>query len=63
MGEISEPVCQVPVDMNKVGVILIGGLNPPACVQEAAFEVEHMAMSTVMDYSGMQPFDQVLKSI
>lgn len=63
MGEISEPVCQVPVDMNKVGVILIGGLNPPACVQEAAFEVEHMAMSTVMDYSAMQPFDQVLKSI
>lgn len=63
MGEINEPVCQVPVDMNKVGVILIGGLNPPACVQEAAFEVEHMAMSTVMDYRAMQPFDQVLKSI
>jgi repressor of nif and glnA expression len=63
MGEINEPVCQVPVDMNKVGVILIGGLNPPACVQEAAFEVEHMAMSTVMDYRAMQPFDELIKGI
>jgi len=63
MGEISEPVCQVHVDMNKVGIILIGGLNPPACVQEAAFEVEHLAMSTVMDYGAMQPFDDLIKGI
>jgi repressor of nif and glnA expression len=63
MGEISEPVCQVPVDMNKVGVILIGGLNPPACVQEAAFDVEHLAMSTVMDYGAMQPFAELIKGI
>ena len=63
MGEISEPVCQVPVDMNKVGVILIGGLNPPACVQESAFEVEHLAMSTVMEYGAMQPFDELVKGI
>ena len=63
MGEISEPICQVPVDMNKVGVILIGGLNPPACVQESAFEVEHLAMSTVMEYGAMQPFDELIKCI
>ena len=63
MGEISEPVCQVPVDTNRVGIILIGGLNPPACVQEATLDVEHMAMSTVMDYKAMQPFDELLKSM
>jgi HTH-type transcriptional regulator, global nitrogen regulator NrpRI len=63
MGEISEPVCQVHVDMNKVGIILIGGLNPPACVQEAAFDVEHLAMSTVMDYKAMQPFDDLIRSL
>jgi repressor of nif and glnA expression len=46
-----------------VGVILIGGLNPPACVQEAAFEVEHLAMSTVMEYRAMKPFDELIKGI
>ncbi len=35
IGEVSEPVCQVHVDLNKVGLILTGGLNPIACAQEA----------------------------
>ena len=60
-GKISEPVCQVPVEINKVGIILIGGLNPAACVQEAALEVEHLAMSTVMDYGALEPFDAMIK--
>lgn len=62
-GKISEPVCQVPVDINKVGIILIGGLNPAACVQEAALEVEHLAMSTVMDYGALAPFDARISRI
>lgn len=56
-GMISEPVCQIPVDINKVGIILRGGLNPVACVQEHGIEVENHAMSTVMDYSELKPFD------
>ena len=60
-GKISEPICQVPVEINKVGIILIGGLNPAACVQEAALEVEHLAMSTVMDYEALEPFDELTK--
>jgi repressor of nif and glnA expression len=31
-GETGEPVCQIPVDIHKVGMILIGGLNPIASV-------------------------------
>jgi hypothetical protein len=61
-GKISEPVCQVPVEVNKVGIILIGGLNPAARVQETGLEVEHMAMSTVMAYDALQPFDELLKA-
>jgi repressor of nif and glnA expression len=56
-GMISEPICQIPVDMNKVGMILRGGLNPVACAQEMGIEVENRAMSTVMAYSDMKPFD------
>jgi hypothetical protein len=61
-GRISEPVCQTPVEINKVGIILIGGLNPAARVQEAGLEVENQAMSTVMDYGALQPFGKLMKS-
>ena len=60
-GKISEPVCQVPVEINKVGIILIGGLNPVACVQEADLNVENRAMSTVLDYGALEPFDALIK--
>ena len=58
-GMISEPICQIPVDMNKVGMILRGGLNPVACVQETGIEVENRAMSTVMAYSDLKPFEEL----
>lgn len=60
-GEMSEPVCQVPVDMNKVGLILMGGLNPIACAQEAGIEVENHAMSNMMDYQELKKFSEVCR--
>jgi repressor of nif and glnA expression len=50
MGEVSRSVCEVPVELNKVGMILTGGLNPVAAVVESGIEVENRAMSTVMEY-------------
>lgn len=58
-GMISEPICQIPVDINKVGMILRGGLNPVACAQERGIEVENRAMSTVMAYNDLKPFDAI----
>jgi repressor of nif and glnA expression len=62
-GEVSEPVCQIPVDINKIGIILIGGLNPAAYVQELGMDVDNRGMSSVMDYGELLPFDQVLGKI
>jgi hypothetical protein len=62
MGEVSEPVCQIPVEMNKVGVVLVGGLNPVACVQEAGIVVENRAMSAVMNYAELTPFTDMDKN-
>jgi HTH-type transcriptional regulator, global nitrogen regulator NrpRI len=56
IGDIGEPICQVPVDPSRVGLILMGGLNPVACAQEAGLETENRAMSTVMDFKALQPF-------
>jgi repressor of nif and glnA expression len=62
IGEIGEPICQIPVDMNRVGMILYGGLNPVACAQEAGIDVENRAMSTVMDYQELQSFRELCKN-
>ena len=50
MGRVGEPVCQIAVGLNRVGVILLGGLNPIAAVVEAGFEVENMAESGMIDF-------------
>ena len=50
LGRISEPVCQISVGINRVGIILLGGLNPIAAPVEAGFEVENMAESGMIDF-------------
>ena len=56
MGEVSKSVCEVPVDVNKVGMILTGGLNPVAAAVESGIEVENHAMSTIMEYQDLIKF-------
>jgi repressor of nif and glnA expression len=50
MGNTSEPACQMNVELNKIGIVLIGGLNPVAAAAEAGIQVENHSMSTVVDY-------------
>ena len=56
MGEVSKPVCEVPVELNKVSMILTGGLNPIAAAVESGIEVENHAMSTIMEYQDLVKF-------
>jgi len=56
VGEVSKPVCEVPVEVNKVGMILVGGLNPVAAAVESGIEVENHAMSTLIQYQDLVQF-------
>jgi len=56
IGEVSKSVCEVPVEVNKVGMILVGGLNPVAAAVESGIEVENRAMSAVMEYQDLIKF-------
>ena len=40
LGNTSEPLCQIPVGINRVGVIQLGGLNPVAAAVEAGIEIK-----------------------
>jgi len=59
MGNTSEPVCEIPVELNRVGIILLGGLNPVAAAEEAGIEAENHAMSTVMEYQNLVKFGEL----
>ena len=56
MGKVSKSVCEAPVEVNKVGMILTGGLNSVAAAVESGIEVENHAMSTVMEYQDLIKF-------
>jgi HTH-type transcriptional regulator, global nitrogen regulator NrpRI len=49
IGYTSQPVCQIPVGLNKVGVILDGGLNPIAAAEETGIPAENIANSGTID--------------
>ncbi|MBA7705244.1 hypothetical protein ES703_114068 [subsurface metagenome] len=55
-GDTSEPVCEIPVELNRIGVILFNGLNPVAAAVEAGIEAENHGMSTVIDYQNLIKF-------
>ena len=60
MGNTSEPVCEIPVEVNRIGMIFTGGLNPVAAAEEAGIEAENYAMSTVMEYQKLKKFQEVM---
>jgi hypothetical protein len=59
LGNTSEPVCQMAVGLNRVGMVLLGGLNPVAAAVEAGIEVENMAESGLIDFQQLGSFWQL----
>jgi repressor of nif and glnA expression len=54
LGNTSEPVCQISVGLNRVGLVMLGGLNPIAAAVEAGIEVENLAESGMIEYSQLK---------
>lgn len=59
IGTVGNPICQTNVDINKVGMILVGGLNPVAAAYEEGFDVDNKAMSTVMEYEDLRSIEEI----
>jgi repressor of nif and glnA expression len=56
IGDTSESLCQVPVALNRVGIIQLGGLNPVAAAVEAGIEIENVAESGMIDFERLHSF-------
>jgi len=59
LGNISEPVCQIAVGPNRVGMVLLGGLNPVAAAVEAGIEVENISESGMIEFQELRSFWQL----
>jgi len=61
-GKPNQPLLDVPVGVDKVGMIIVGGLNPIAAVEESGIFTDNMAMSTLFEYSRLQSFNEALSA-
>jgi len=59
LGEPSRPLCEISVGLNKVGMVLIGGLNPVAAAVEANVCTMNKAMSRVIDFKELKSFWEI----
>lgn len=62
-GKPNQPMLDVPVGIDKVGMLVVGGLNPIAAAEEAGISTESKAMSTLYDYSRLLTFNDAVSSL
>ncbi|MBI5057205.1 MAG: DUF128 domain-containing protein [Nitrospirae bacterium] len=56
MGDPNKALLEIPVGIDKVGMVIVGGLNPIAALEENGIFTESSAMSTLYEYSKLVPF-------
>jgi repressor of nif and glnA expression len=59
LGNTSDPVCQISVGINRIGMTLLGGLNPVAAAVEAGIEVDNIAESGMINYQQLINFREL----
>ncbi|HWR58390.1 MAG TPA: NrpR regulatory domain-containing protein [Thermodesulfovibrionales bacterium] len=60
LGNPNQPLLQMPVGVDKAGMVVVGGLNPVAAVEEAGIPTQSSAMSTLFEYSDLVRFRDLL---
>jgi len=56
LGNTSEPVCQIATGMNRIGMVLLGGLNPLALAVESGIKVDSHGESGMMEFDKLVSF-------
>ena len=60
LGRPGQPLLEVPVSPGRVGLVVVGGLNPMAAVEEAGIPTMNRAMGTLMPFEELRPYQEVL---
>ena len=59
IGWPSQPILEVPVSLGRVGVVMIGGLNPIAILEEQDYRIESRALAGLLEYNRLFHFDEL----
>ena len=54
IGNSGEPLCQISVGLNRIGVVQLSGLNPVAAAVEIGIEIENIAGSGLIEFQQLQ---------
>lgn len=60
IGNPNQPLLEMPVSIDKSGMIIVGGLNPIAALEEAGIPTISKAMSTLYKFSELMKFRELL---
>jgi len=60
IGKPGQPLLGVPVGMERVGIVVAGGLNPVAAVEEAGIETESKALVALVEYGQLKRIDSII---
>ena len=56
IGKPGRPLLDIPVSEERVGMIVAGGLNPIAAVEESGIDTESIAMGSLFEFEQLTPF-------
>lgn len=60
IGEPNQSLLEIPVGVDKAGVVIVGGLNPIAALEESGIPCISKAMSTLYEFSNMIYFKDII---
>ena len=63
IGKPGRPLLDIPVSQGMAGMIVAGGLNPLAAVEECGVPTVNTAMNTLFDFDQLVPFWELEKHI
>lgn len=60
-GKPGNPLLGIPVAVGRVGLVVLGGLNPNAALEEAGLSRDIQAMATLYEYMDLKPIHEYRK--
>jgi HTH-type transcriptional regulator, global nitrogen regulator NrpRI len=59
IGKPEQPVCEIPVSAGCLGLVVIGGLNPIAILEESGIRLDSHALSGLVDFGKLFPYTEL----
>lgn len=63
IGRPNQPLLDFPVPEGRTGMIVAGGLNPMAAIEESGIPTTNFAMHSLVEFERFRPFNEVLNEL